>query len=81
MTFEEKIINAGRFHLQTQREDFSEYNPIIGVPFSKKECNKIKENLEKINNFGKNINIKISKIDYSKNGTPYVFFKYIDPNK
>lgn len=77
--FAGKIIEIGRFHLRTQIEDYSVRKPKIGVPFSKKEYEKIKENLEVINDFGKNKNIKISKINCVKDGTPYVFFEYIDP--
>lgn len=79
--FAGRVIEIGRFHLRTQIEDYSDRKPKIGVPFSKKEYDKIKENLEVINNFGKDRNIKISKIDCSKDGTPYVYFEYIDPEK
>mgnify|MGYP003312259757 FL=1 len=79
--FAGKIIDTGKIHLRKQEKDFSVRDRKIGIPFPKKEYEKVRENLEEINNFGKGENVKISKMAYSDKGIPYIFFEYIDPEK
>ena len=75
--FKEKIIKTGLLNLRKLEYDYSVCNRKIGVPFSKKDYETVEANLNEINDFGKNKNIKISYMKREKYGN-YIFFEFID---
>ena len=75
--FTEKIIETGLLNLRKLEYDYSVCNRKIGVPFSKKDYETVEANLNEINDFGKNKNIKISYMKREKYGN-YIFFEFID---
>lgn len=70
-SFARKIINEGKKQLKKYLDDYPLNYPRLGVPFSKKTMKRIKENLNIVEEEGRQRNVKIEIKD------EYVYFEYI----
>lgn len=75
--FARRIISDGRHQLRKYLDDFPSKYPRLGVPFSKKTMKLIKENLDIIEEEGRQRNVKI---EIKDGDDEYVFFEYIFQN-
>lgn len=69
-----KMVKDARFNLRKYLEDFPGSYPRIGIPFSKKTIEFVKENLNYFTEEAKKKNLKL---EFAKDNSNFIFFEYL----